>query len=75
MCHILVYPDSYLHYKYKQDKDFNMMQLIMFDSPEWKSVDNPVNWLISIGGSDGSLNCSRRIEMFKEICSLNIHKD
>ena len=57
--------DSFLHFETNRDPNFRLMQLIDFNSKDFRMLKYPMEWISNIGGTDGKQQPNRRKQMLK----------
>ena len=72
MGYLFTYKDSFLQYELKKDATFKLEQLIQFNHEDFRELEDPTNWIMSLAGSTGKENPDDRVEMDKAWKRFNL---
>ena len=70
--YIFTYKDSYLNFELKKDPYFKLEHLIKFDCPDFRELEDPTDWIMSLAGPTGKENPDDRVEMIKAWKRFNL---
>ena len=64
------YNDSFLNYLTSKDGRFTMDRWLDIDSENFLELEDPLNWIRTVGGTSGKENPARQIDMYKMFMRL-----